>query len=742
MRGRASYVCGLVILASGSVAGGEDVTGADVARAVRLGVQAIRERQLPDGSWPERSQPGGNTCLAALALLAAGERPEGPTLSRALAQIRNLSNQYVYTTSLKIMVLGRADPIEYRREIEAAAAWLTQAQTPLGLWGYQQGSKTFDHSNSQFALLGLYAAAEAGVTIRPGVWKAAQERLLKTQSADGGWGYPGSGESYGSMTAAGVADLLILGHRLAQGQEHGYHSGGAQNCGKYRTSKPLAAGMGWLERNFRVDENPQRGDMFVHYWLYTVERCGILAGQQRFGPHDWYRSGAAYLVRTQGLGGLWENNLTDTCFGVLFLAKGDTALLIQKLRWSEGDDWNPDRYDVAHLVAFIGDRLGEPVGWQAVGLDAPLEEWLAAPLLYMQGHKFPALGDAQRAKLRAYVEQGGTLLAEACCSRAEFRAGFEAFAAATFPDSPLRMLGPEHAVYSVLFPIRETVAPGPVQPDLLGIDYGCRTAVIFAPRDLSCLWEQGDVPGSSERAFQLGANIAAYAVGRRPLRDRLDAVVLPKTAAVEAGPPAADALRLAQVVYEGDWRPFPAALPRLAEFLRDAAKLTVVTEPAQIRLTDAGLYASPVLVLAGHHEFELSEAERTALAAHLRRGGFLMIDACCGPEPFETAVRRMLAQTFPEARFERLSADHPILTGEPGFDVRTVRFSADVLRARPGLSSPELWGLELDGRLAAVYSPYSLSCGLAGPAFDGCWGLASEDARRVAANIVLYALTH
>ena len=37
---------------------------------------------------------------------------------------------------------------------------------------------------------------------------------------------------------------------------------------------------------------------------------------------------------------------------------------------------------------------------------------------------------------------------------------------------------------------------------------------------------------------------------------------------------------------------------------------------------------------------------------------------------------------------------------------------------------------------------FALGCGLESQEFDGCWGLASEDARRLAANIVLYALTH
>jgi hypothetical protein len=722
---------------------GADVTGAQVRRAIQQGVRAIRSRQNADGGWTEHSQPGGSTCLAALALLQAGESPDSPVLSAALRNIRRIQNERVYTTSLKIMVLARVNRPEDRRLITEATQWLIGAQNRTGLWTYEPGGDRFDHSNSQFALLGLNAAAEAGVKIPAEVWQKAQGKVLGTQGKDGGWGYQVGGPTYGSMTAAGVSDLLILGNRLIFGQEKGFTGGVAPNCGHYRVYKPLGRGLDWLGHSFRADTNPGAAIGQTHYWLYAVERCGILSGQQLFGRHDWYREGAEFLVSTQQPSGMWNSNLVDTCFALLFLAKGHAPLLVQKLAWSEDEGWNLDRYDLAHLVAYLGDQLGEPVAWQSVRFDAPLEDWLAAPLLYMQGHEFPTLNDVQRKKLRKYVEQGGTILAEACCGREEFRTGFREFAAAAFPETPLRRLGPEHAVFHVLHKIDP---PDPASRnqagELMGLDFGCRTSVIFSPRDMSCLWEQADVAGLSERAFKLGANIAAYAVGRRPLRDKLDVVVLPKEPASQPAPPAGDVLQLAQVVYPGDWRPFPLALVRLAEFLRDDANLDVVTQYRQVRLTDADLYTSPILYIAGHFDFEFSPAERQALADHLRRGGFLIADACCGTEPFETGLRRLVEQLFPESKLEKLPAEHPIFAGSPGFDVRNVQYGPDVARRKSDLKTPELYGAQVEGRLAIVYSPYSLSCGLSGPAFDGCWGLASDDAKRLTANIVLYAMTH
>ncbi len=732
MHACAALVAGWAVVAAAPVA---DVSGAQVKRAVQRGGQAIRANQRPDGTWTEQHYPGGVTCLAVFTLLQAGDSGDEPHIEAAIRKIRVLPHLHTYVVSLKIMVLAAADAEAYHDDIVEAARWLVMAQNRSGLWGYSEVGNRFDHSNSQFALLGLHAAAQAGVRVPEETWRRAQTALLRNQNADGGWAYQSSGNSYGSMTAAGVADLVILGGRLRQLARPDPENWPPPKCGQYRINRPLARGLSWLSQQFRAGTNPGRGD-YLYYWLYAAERAGILSGQRFFGTHDWYRAGASVLVKTQDERGMWRGSVIDTCFAVLFLAKGHKSLLIQKLQWSADDRWSPVRYELDHLVSRIGDQLGEPVTWQSVPLDAPVEEWLAAPLLQIQGYDFPDFNEEQRDKLRRYVDQGGTIFADACCGRPEFKRGFERFVSAVFPEVPLRELGPEHALYRV---VHEVEPYG-----LMGVDYGCRTSVIFSPRDLSCLWEVAEVPQLSEMAFELGTNIAAYAVGRRPLRDRLDVVVLPKDEpdAAQAGPPAQDALRLAQVVYEGDWRPFPQALVGLADFLRRELAMDVVPQYQQVRLTDAALRTCPILWLAGHFEFRLSPAEVRALREHLDRGGFLIGDACCGTEPFGTAFRGLVGQLYPGGQLEKLPPDHPIFVGAPGFNVTRVSYSPDVARAKPNLNTPEVWGLAHEGRLVVVYSPYSLSCGLSGPTFEGCWGLESRDARRLAANIVLYALTH
>lgn len=716
------------------------VDGKRVQRAIDRGVHYLRRIQLADGRWPERYYAGGESALATFALLVAGQSPDAPNMRAALEQVRKTPNEHVYVVAIKILALTKADPTKYALEIRDAARWLARAQVEAGLWGYGMGGQRWDHSNSQYALLALHAAAEAGVSLPGSVWARARGRVLNTQNDDGGWSYRGTGASYGSMTAANVSNLVILGSTIALPMERTFENGVAPHCGRYRGNRPLINGLGWLGRNFRTDQNPGHGTSFLNYWLYAVERAGILSGRRYFGTNDWYRAGAARLVRTQNGDGSWGNGggglpIPDTAFALLFLAKGHKPLLIQKLQWSDDERWDPDRHDVEHLIDYIGDKLGEPTAWQVVEFDSPLEDWLAAPLLYVQGHTFPEWNEAQRKKVREYVEQGGTILFEACCGRQAFVDGARAFLTQAFPEAPLRELDAGHPIFRAHFDLPPR--------RLLGIDVGCRTSVLLSPNDLSCLWEQKDVPVLSEAAFRLGTNIAAFATGRQALRDRLDVVTVPEDPSVSASAaPIGSALRLAQVVYDGDWRPDAHSLVHFAEFLHDKLALNVVTAYQAVRLDSEQLSSCPILYMTGHFPVSFSVAERSALAEHLRRGGFLFADACCGREAFDKSFRALMKETFPDNPLERLPADHPIFRGQPGFPMTRVGYKEAVQAESPDLDEPELWGVTIDGRLVVVYSPYAIGCGLDGHVCYNCRGLINSDARKLAANIVLYALTN
>ncbi|MBS3820865.1 MAG: DUF4159 domain-containing protein, partial [Phycisphaerae bacterium] len=169
-----------------------------------------------------------------------------------------------------------------------------------------------------------------------------------------------------------------------------------------------------------------------------------------------------HFVASQNTDGGWayrrrgeKSYGSTTAFCLLFLAKGNRPVLIQKLQHSA--DWNRNINDFEHLTAFIGETLGKRTTWQSASLDLSLEQLRQSPILFIAGHKFPTFTDAQKAKLQAYVDRaGGTLLLEACCGSDDFKAGFRKLAAQLWPDYPLAALRGDHPVFSSVYDLDTT----------------------------------------------------------------------------------------------------------------------------------------------------------------------------------------------------------------------------------------------------------------------------------------------
>jgi hypothetical protein len=77
------------------------------------------------------------------------------------------------------------------------------------------------------------------------------------------------------------------------------------------------------------------------YFLWTVERVGVLYNLRQIGDKEWYTWGAEMLVEGQGLDGSWHHGgyhgstrVIDTCFALLFLRRANLATdLTRKLEF-------------------------------------------------------------------------------------------------------------------------------------------------------------------------------------------------------------------------------------------------------------------------------------------------------------------------------------------------------------------------------------------------------------------------
>jgi len=762
----------VVVSLTATVLRGE-VTDAEVRQCIARAVKRLKSSQETDGHWqmePDKygGQYGGVTALAVLALLQSGEPVDDAVVAKGLRALEATPDSDTYVVSLRMMALLKADEVSeqprYRKQVREAVRWLQQSQTRIGTWGYNRRRTQFDadskpetgtdNSNTQMALLALYEAAKGGYKVPDEVWKRSEAYYVRTQNRDGGWGYrfgprnrapgsitPAGYESYGSMTAAGLASLLVTGSRLHEGRQ--YKCGSPErtkHCGKYRQVQPIAQALSWLDKNFAVNMHPGRGTSWHHYYLYAVERVGMVSGLKTIGRHDWFREGAEFLVRRQSEDGGFKRagriggqvRQYDIAFAILFLAKGHVPVLVNKLRWGATNlEWNIDRYDAEHLTRWIGDKLnGRPAGWQTVSLSDSLEQWLEAPILLITGRNAPTLTPQHKAKLRKYVEGGGTILADSCCDGKAFTEAMRLLAGELFPEVKLEELPKTHPIY-------HSYESLPGSWKLEGLTFGCRTSVLLSNKDLSCYWEQFDRP-ESEPALKMGLNIAAYATALEPLRQPLQRVELVSQTAkikVERG-----ALYVGKVQHKGDWNSRPQAMDRLLNTLRLEAGVKTADRVAPVSLADDRLQSFPVLYMVGHFDPKFSDQEKAGLKRYLDRGGFLFAEACCGLPQFDTSFRALMKELFPDQPLKPIPADSPLLDGRIGYQIETVKVSRRLAKEQPQLNRPKLEGIKSGDRYAVVYSPYAIGPGLDRMATFQSRGYAPEDARRLAVNILLYAL--
>ena len=299
---------------------------------------------------------------------------------------------------------------------------------------------------------------------------------------------------------------------------------------------------------------------------------------------------------------------------------------------------------------------------------------------------------------------------------------------------------------------------------IYGIDFGCRTSVVYCPPaesgtvkpSLSCLWELSrggrdmkypkPVVDHVQAGLSTGVNIMAYATNRElKAKDELPAQLRRKTDddSFERG-----RIRIANLRHPGGCEAAPRALVNLMETAAVQLHMRTAAADEPIGLTDDAMFNYPVVFMHGRNRFTLTEAERKQLKTYLDRGGVLMANAICASEAFAASFRREMEAMFPDNPLEPIPPNHPLFTTEKGgFDLSTVTRRdpqqrggggrmEDILRKVP----PDLDGIRFGDRYGVIFSRFDLSCALEKQNSLECRGYIREDAAKIGLNILLYAM--
>lgn len=312
---------------------------------------------------------GHEAGLVAYACLSAGESADGPVVRPLIDVILKKfgggykNGHHIYEAGVDAMALVAADREKHRDKLQELATYIMRDQRSFGSWDYLNQDHGGDTSISQYGMLGLWAAARAGVEIPVSVWEQSANWHLRTQLRDGAWCYQPKGElnPLHSMTVAGIGTLSIARIFLANQLEapevprdeadpkpkkNDKAFGVLERVtAKELTDQPAPAatpakltvtrreldagisrGMGWISRQYTV-EKPTGWHL---YYLYGLERATSLNNADKVGGHDWYTEGYRVLMKKQGADGSWNDMggaVSSTCFALLFLTRATDKLV-------------------------------------------------------------------------------------------------------------------------------------------------------------------------------------------------------------------------------------------------------------------------------------------------------------------------------------------------------------------------------------------------------------------------------
>ncbi len=260
------------------------------------------------------------------------------------------------------LVAGAGDPFVPKPEAPVAAPGKAGTVGKLhaevekyrqGLLTADNGKRTLqdDNSNTQFGVLGVWTARKHGVPVEHSL-ELIERRFLATQGTSGGWPYAGhtvGSDGSPSMTCAGLLGLAtVVGRR----EDRTLKAEVAKPAPK---TEPVAVpGDPFAAPPKKADEPPapkpkkldvaikhgmdnlgetlagkgKRGNASDLYFLWSLERVGVIYGVDKIGTTVWYEYAADTIVRSQNADGSWRGNFNsdvDTAFALLVLARSNLA---------------------------------------------------------------------------------------------------------------------------------------------------------------------------------------------------------------------------------------------------------------------------------------------------------------------------------------------------------------------------------------------------------------------------------
>jgi uncharacterized protein DUF4159 len=148
--------------------------------------------------------------------------------------------------------------------------------------------------------------------------------------------------------------------------------------------------------------------------------------------------------------------------------------------------------------------------------------------------------------------------------------------------------------------------------------------------------------------------------------------------------------------YSGDWNNDPRDAANLVRYAGRALERHFNWQTIDVASKVDGWFEAPMVMLSGTKSPKFDSAEEKKLVQYIDSGGCLLAVATCRNTKFVQGVKKLGTALWPKLSWRRLPDDHPLLTRESHFDLKT---------------RPTLWALEsADGFAFFILSETDVAC--------------------------------
>jgi hypothetical protein len=411
-------------------------------------------------------------------------------------------------------------------------------------------------------------------------------------------------------------------------------------------------------------------------------------------------------------------------------------------------DWNATPNDVNNLLKSMKDMIDVNYSVQVATLSEVSGDPAKNPILFRSGHYNFTYSEEQRKRIREYALAGGMIIYNTGLGSAPFYRSAVKELAQIFPEQPVQRLSSDHPLFHSYYDLDHVkYCPGVKKSGFVGdepwfdaVEINCRIVALVSRWCMAVGWEDKVLPEyqayEADSAKKLGVNIFSYSSAMRAwAKSQAHAIKF-----VDKPESSADKVAMVQVIYDGIWKTRHAGLSVILQTFNMKTDVPVKYTVKEMRLADAAIFNAPLLYLTGHENFTLSKAEAVQLKKYLDNGGFLLAEACCGRKGFDLAFRKIMAELYPAASLRDISLGNVIFS-MPN-DVQKVGVTPVLQQALgTAVTNPRLEGVEVNGHIAVIYSPYGMAGGWEMSQSPYARGYDDVSCQRLGQNILMYSVT-